>query len=407
MKVLYLAGDELWFRRLPAAMACREAGAEVVVMAPFQKYQRNAEAEGFKVIPWSISRRSLNPLREIRTFVQVLDAYRQQRPDLVHHLALKGIIYGAAAARLCGGIPTVNSIAGLGRVFTVSTPGMRVLRRAVCSVLRGVFGGAHCRVTFENEDDLNSLVEQHIVAREVTKFIPGVGLDTERFLPVPETPGTPIVMLPSRMLWEKGISVFVEAAARLRKDGLDARFVLVGAPDLENRGYIPEQQLKEWVTTGNVEWWGSNGDMPKTLSEAHVICLPTYYREGLPRVLMEASACARAIVTTDMPGCRHVVHDGENGLLVPPKDVAALATAIKRLVEDPDLRQKMGAAGRVRATTEFSEKTVQRQTFEVYRNLLGGNWPPSQYGESERVSEFPQKAAADVAVRCQESPLHS
>jgi glycosyltransferase involved in cell wall biosynthesis len=405
MKVLFLAGDELWFRRLPAAMACRDAGGEVVVMAPFQKYREVAEAEGFKAIPWSISRRSLNPLREIRTFIQVLDAYRQERPDLVHHLALKGIIYGAAAARICGGIPTVNSVAGLGRVFTVSTPGMRVLRSAVCWVLRAVFGGGNCRVTFENEDDLNALVEQRIVTREITKFIPGVGLDTERFSPVPEATGVPIVMLPSRMIWEKGISVFVEAAAQLKKEGVQARFVLVGAPDLENRGYIPEQQLKEWVESGNVEWWGSNRDMPVTLGQAHVVCLPTYYREGLPRVLMEASACARAIVTTDMPGCRHVVRDGENGLLVPPKDAPALAAAMKRLVEDPDLRHRMGTAGRVRATQEFSEKTVQRQIFEVYRSLLGGRWPPTQSDEDKQISKS-SEATVNAGVRCQESPQH-
>jgi glycosyltransferase involved in cell wall biosynthesis len=406
MKILYLSGDELWFKRLPAALASKDAGADVVTMAPWRKFRGDAEAGGLRTIPWTMSRRSLNPFREIRTFLEVVRAYRQERPDLVHHLALKAIIYGAAAARICGGIPTVNSVAGLGRVFTVSSKRMLVLRRAVCWVLKTVFGGAHCRVTFENEDDLEFLVEEGIVTREVTKFIPGVGLQTERFVPMPEPSGVPIVMLPSRMLWEKGISVFVEAAGLLRKQGVEARFVLVGAPDLENRGYIPEQQLKAWAESGDVEWWGSHGDMAGTLSKANIVCLPTYYREGLPRVLMEAGACARAVVTTDMPGCRHVVRDGQNGLLVPPRDADALAGAIRRLIGDPELRKRMGAAGRERAVREFSEDTVQQQVLAVYRGLCDGKWPPVIKGEATMAS-CSGGTTMETPSRYQESALHN
>ncbi len=405
MKVFFLAGDELWFRRLPAARAAKDAGAEVVVMAPFQKYRSHAEAEGFRVIPWRMSRRSLNPVREMRALSEVVAAYRRERPDLVHHLALKAIIYGSAAARICGGITRVNSVAGLGRVFTISSRGMLVLRRALCTVLRATFSGANCRVTFENEEDLEYLVHQGIVKREVTKFIPGVGLDTERFLAVPESADIPIVMVPSRMLWEKGISVFVEAAAQLKREGLQARFVLVGAPDLESRGHIPERQLNAWVENGSVEWWGSNGNMPATLGKAHVVCLPTYYREGLPRVLMEASACGRAIVTTDMPGCRYLVHNGENGLLVPPRDAASLAAALRELLQNPELRKRMGLAGRERVIREFSESTVQSQIFEVYRNLLGGKWPSAQDGERSEPC-FAADAAPDVHLGYQQSGTH-
>jgi glycosyltransferase involved in cell wall biosynthesis len=405
MRIFFLAGDEFWFRRLPAARAAKDAGAEVIVMAPFQKYRSHAEAEGFRAIPWSLSRRSLNPMREVQALSEVVAAYRRERPDLVHNLALKAIIYGSAAARICGGIARVNSVAGLGRVFTISSRGMLVLRRALSAVLRGTFSGANCRVTFENEDDLEFLVQQGIVKREVTKFIPGVGLDTERFLPVPESADMPIVMLPSRMLWEKGISLFVEAAAQLKREGLKARFVLVGAPDLESRGCIPERQLKAWVETGSVEWWGSNGDMPATLGKAHVVCLPTYYREGLPRVLMEASACGRAIVTTDVPGCRHLVHNGENGLLVPPRDAASLAAAIRTLVQNQELRKRMGLAGRERAIREFSESTIQSQIFEVYRNLLGGKWPPAQGSERSETC-FAAGAAVDVRLGYQQSSTH-
>jgi glycosyltransferase involved in cell wall biosynthesis len=386
MKILYLASHELWFQHLPAAHAAREAGAEVILMAPFQHYGTRAEANGYRIIPWRMSRRSLNPLRELRAFFEVLRVYQREKPDLVHHLALKAIIYGGTAAQRCGQVPSVNSIAGLGRVFTISSPGMLFLRRVLCRLLAFLFRRPRCVVTFENQDDLKQFVEEGIVTRESTHFIPGVGLETERFSPRPEPPGSPVVMLPSRMLWEKGIDTFVEASRQLKQQGFTARFVLVGAPDLESRGCIPEQQLKAWADSGLVEWWGANEDMATTLSRAHIICLPTYYREGLPRVLMEAGACARAVIATDTPGCRYIVQHGENGLLIPPKDAMALGTAIRTIIENPELRARMGEAGRERAIREFSEAKIQNEIFDLYRDLLSGKWPPRPAKGRDRSS---------------------
>jgi len=376
MKIVYLAVDESWFRRLATARAARDAGAEIIVMAPFQKFHSVCEAEGFRVIRWHMSRRSLNPAREMMAFYEVMRAYKNEKPDMVHHLALKAIIYGGAAARWCGGIATVNTAAGLGRVFTISTTLMRLLRRMLFKVLRFVFGLPNCKVTFENEDDRDCLVSNRIVKREKTAVISGVGIEFGRFHMAPEPAGPTVVMLPSRMLWEKGVAQFVEAARLVKKSGIIARFVLVGSPDFESRGFIPENQLRAWADSGDVEWWGPTSDMAATLSQTNIVCLPSYYREGIPRILMEACASGRAIVTTDMPGCRHAVRHGENGLLVPPKDPISLAEALSKLIENPELRKQMGIAGHARALREFSEDTIVPKTFAVYRDLLNSNWPP-------------------------------
>jgi len=379
LKLLFLAADEsnFWFHRLAVARAARDAGAEVIVMTRLGQYHSLLEQEGFRIIPWRISRRSLGPVQEVLTFFEVLSAYRREEPQLVHHVALKAIIYGGAAAVFCGEIPAVNAVAGLGRVFTISTPAMLILRRVLSIVLRWVFEASNCRVTLENDDDRDLLVTEKIIAPAKTVVIPGVGIDTEYFSPRPEPDGIPVVMLPSRMLWEKGVAQFVEAAGELREKGVSARFVLVGAPDLESRGYIPESQLRSWADTEIVEWWGTRDDMPAVLGKAHVVCLPSYYREGIPRVLIEASACGRAIVTTNAPGCRQVVRQGENGLLVPVRDARALAAAIFSLLQNPKLREQMGSAGRARAVHEFSQDKIVRQTFDVYRALLDQMWPAS------------------------------
>jgi glycosyltransferase involved in cell wall biosynthesis len=364
-----------WLHRLAVARAARDAGAEVIVMTRLGQYHSLLEQEGFRIIPWRISRRSLRPVQEVLTFLEVLKAYRREEPQLVHHVALKAIIYGGAAARFCGEIPAVNAVAGLGRVFTISTTAMLTLRRVLSIVLRWVFEASNCKVTFENDDDRDLLVTEKIIAPAKTVVIPGVGIDTEYFSPRPEPDGVPVVMLPSRMLWEKGVAQFVEAARELRERGVSARFVLVGAPDLESRGYIPESQLRSWADAGIVEWWGTQGDMPAVLSKAHVVCLPSYYREGLPRVLIEAAACGRAIVTTDAPGCRQVVRHGENGLLVPVKDARALAAAIFSILQNPKLREQMGAAGRARAVSEFSQEMITEQTLALYSELLNSRSP--------------------------------
>jgi glycosyltransferase involved in cell wall biosynthesis len=359
------------------ARAMRDRRAQVFIMTKVIRDETFFGQEGFQVIPWRIVRSSLSPFREMLTFLQVFRTYRRVKPDLVHHFALKAVVYGGLAARLCGKLPSVNSIAGLGHVFTVRSFGMRILRKVILLLMRIALGGTNARTIVENKDDQNLLVAAHVMTLERVVVISGVGVNPAEFLPLPEPDGVPLVLLASRMLWAKGVGEYVQAAERLKKAGIRARFVLAGVPDPGNPASIPESQLRAWANEGSVEWWGQRSDMPSVFAQAHVVCLPTSYREGVPRVLIEAAACGRAVVTTDVPGCREVVRHGENGLLVPPRDPAALAEAIGRLLGDPALRARMGARGREIAVQEFSEEQVVRETLALYRELGGAQWPTS------------------------------
>ena len=390
-KILFLVTEDwyFWSHRARLARAAHQAGAEVIVMTRVNQFRAAMEKEGFRIIPWRISRGSLNPLRELYAFFQVVRAYRRERPDLLHHVALKPILHGGFAARLCGRIPSLNAIAGLGHVFISSRWKMRILRPILCRLLRGALQPANCKTVFQNDDNRNLLVRKDVVSAQQAAVIRGVGVDTERFSPRLEPAGIPVVMLASRLLWEKGVGEFITAARELREQGVKARFVLVGKPDPENSSSIPNDQLRRWEACGWVEWWGHQSEMATTLAQATIVCLPSYL-EGLPNVLVEAAACGRPIVTTDVPGCREVVKHEENGLLVPPRDSEALAAALATLINNPSLRARMGARGREIVDREFAAEHVLAQTLKMYRELLRSRWSgahPLTYGRNEIASE--------------------
>jgi glycosyltransferase involved in cell wall biosynthesis len=376
LKILFLVTEDryFWSYRLALARKVRDMGAEVLVMTRVNRLEEALKKERFRVIPWRISRGSLNPFRELLAFVQVLRFYWRERPDLVHHVALKPLVHGGLAARVCGNIASVNEITGLGHVFISQSHSMRLLRCVLLTLLRIVFRNRNAITILQNADDRNLLVQAAVVPEEAAIIIRGSSVNPQEFSPQPEPDGVPIVVLATRMLWEKGVGEFVNAANKLRESGVSARFVLVGDPDPANPASIPPAQLRAWVASGAVEWWGHRNDMPAVFALSNVVCLPSY-GEGVPRVLVEAAACGRPIVTTDVPGCREVVRHGENGLLVPPRDPEALAEAIATLLKGPALRARMGARGREIAVQEFSEERVVRETLEVYRELLGPKWP--------------------------------
>jgi glycosyltransferase involved in cell wall biosynthesis len=371
-RLLFLVTEDWYFcsHRLPVARAARDAGWRVSVACRVDRHRAEIEREGFHLIPLSLSRRSLNPLREAAALREIAAVYRRERPDVVHHVALKPVLYGSLAARLAGVPGVVNAFAGLGHAFSSRDPRRRVLRALVSRLLRLALRGARSKVIVQNRDDADTLVRGRIMGREDIVLIRGSGVDLGRFTPKPEPAGDGLVVLPSRMIWEKGVGEFVEAAERLRRDGCKARFALVGEPDAENPAAVPVEKLKEWKAAGAVEVWGRRDDMPAVLAQSWVVCLPSYYGEGVPKSLLEAAASGRPIVTTDMPGCRDVVLDGETGLLVRPRDADGLARALKTLLADPDLRLRMGAGGRRLAEREFSEAKVAQETLAVYRSLM-------------------------------------
>jgi glycosyltransferase involved in cell wall biosynthesis len=252
---------------------------------------------------------------------------------------------------------------GMGFLFT---EGGRLpwIRRVVQGVLPWLLSRGLTIV--QNDDDARQLAAFGLPAGHL-RLIPGAGVDTSQFAPQAALNGAPVVMMASRLLWDKGVGEFVKAARALQ--GRGARFVLVGATDADNPASISDAELKHWVAEGVVEWWGHSSDMAATLAQADVFCLPSY-REGLPKALLEAMACGKACVATDVPGCREAVRHEDNGLLVPAKDAAALASAIGRLIGNPEERRRMGARGRERAVGEFSQERVIEATLAVYREIL-------------------------------------
>lgn len=363
-RLLFLVTEDWYFcsHRLPIARAAKGAGYDVHVACRVQAHAARIEQAGIRLHALqALSRSSRHPVREARALAEITRLYRALRPHLVHHVALKPVIYGSIAARRAGVPAVVNAMAGLGYVFSSQDLKARIARPLVGAALRALIEGPRARVIVQNRDDA-----EHLGLRNPV-LIPGSGVDLDAFAPSPEPDGVPVVALPARMLRDKGVVEFVEAARRLKRAGIAARFALVGAPDEANPACIPESQLRAWHAEGAVEWWGWRDDMAAVFRESMVVCLPSW-REGLPKALIEAAAAARPIVTCDVPGCRDVVADGENGLLVPPRDPQALAVALGKLVQDARLRRAMGEAGRRRAE-RFSTGRVVEQTLRLYAEI--------------------------------------
>lgn len=373
-KLLYLITEDWFFcsHFIERAVAARKAGYDVLVVAREQAHGDRIRAAGLRLIPLEFARRSLNPLRELRLLLAILRIYRQERPDIVHHIAAKPILYGSLAARLVSVPSIVNAPVGMGYAFSSNDRIARFIRPLLQLGFRLLMNPSGSRVIFENGDDLESFVEAGSVKRTETVLIRGAGIDLVRFHPKVQPIGVPVVVLIARMLRDKGVVEFVAAARQLHDQGVAGRFALVGDPDPGNPASIPLATLNSWNGHNNVEWWGWREDVAAVLSEASIACLPSY-REGLPKSLLEAAACGLAIVTTDAPGCRDVVVDGGNGFLVPVRNVEALATALKKLMLDPVLRARMGARSRVRAKEEFSSERVIGETLAVYAQLGRGH----------------------------------
>lgn len=363
-RLVFLDTEDWYFvtHHLPLAVAAKQAGFEVTVITRCGAKCDAIRAAGIDVLPFGMARRGLNPVGLMREVIGVSRLYRRIEPDLVHHVALRPVVVGGLAAQFAGVRGRVAAIAGMGYAFTAGRGGW--LAAALRLLLRQAL--RRSAVIVQNPDDA-AAVRRLGVAQARIHLIPGAGVDVGRFTPMPEPPDKPAVMLASRLLWDKGVGEFVEAARRLAGR---ARFVLVGAPDPGNPASVSEADLRGWVSQGVVEWWGVREDMPAVLNQTHIVCLPSY-REGLPKVLLEAMACGRAVITTDATGCRDCVRDGDNGLLVPVKDAQALTDAIGRLLDDPALRRRMGARGRQRAVEEFSLERVIEATLAVYREALG------------------------------------
>ena len=374
-KLLFLVTEDwyFWSHRLPTARAARDAGFEVLVATRVRDHGARIQADGFQIRPLPWRRRGDGPVGAARVLLAIAALYRRERPDIVHHVALKPVLFGAAAARLAFPLAAaaparVAAVTGLGSGLRPASLLGRIGRPVLAAAVR--LATAHGRVIVQNPEDGAALVRLGISSERI-ELIRGSGVDLDHFTPLPE-PAWPIVRvgLVARMLRSKGVLEAAEAVRRLRARGLAIELVLAGPPDPDNADSLDTAALSALGAEPGITWLGAIDDVREFWRQATIAVLPSTYGEGVPKALLEAASCARPIVTTDMPGCREVVRHGETGLLVPPHDPGALADALAELVKDAARRRAMGAAGRALVQREFGEAEVARRTLAVYRDLL-------------------------------------
>jgi glycosyltransferase involved in cell wall biosynthesis len=355
--------------RLPLAKALRAQGADVAFICPIGAYTPRLRAEGFEVLHWRLRRLSFNPPYEGAAIAHLAWLYRRTTPTCVQHFTIKPALYGSLAARMAGVPKVFNAFTGLGFTFSDASVSRRI-RAIVRPLLRHVSCRRNSMTLFQNIHDRDLFVRSSLVPMEQTCIIPGSGVDTERFKPRQNGQyphAGPIVLLAARLIFDKGIAEFVKAAQLVSESGVKCRFWVAGTPDPGNPSCVPDKTLAEWRRQGVVEFLGHRDDMPEMLRQVDIAVLPTSYPEGVPRFLLEAAATGLPLIASDIESCRLVVQDGVNGLLVPPRDAAALAHAVLRLVQDPVMCSRMGEASRAIAVRQFSEDLIIQQYLNLYK----------------------------------------
>jgi glycosyltransferase involved in cell wall biosynthesis len=373
-KLLFLVTEDWYFcsHRLPAARAARAAGFDVVVATRVRAHGDRICDEGFALRPIGWRRRGDGVLGAARAISQIARLYRAERPDIVHHVALKPVLFGGIALRFAFPAPesapvVIDSIMGLGSRFSAASLGARLRRPSLGLALRLAAGGKRDWLIVQNPEDRDALITLGLAPQRIV-MIRGSGVDCNHFRALPDPDATTVtVALVSRMLHAKGVLDAAAAIRLLRGRGLPVELLLAGPTDPDNRGSLTAETL---VSLGaadyGIEWLGPVADVRAVWRRAAIAVLPSTYGEGVPKALLEAAACARPIVASDVPGCREVVRPGETGLLVPPRDIQGLADAIAALAGDPVRRKAMGRAGRASVEREFAEEIVARETLAVY-----------------------------------------
>jgi glycosyltransferase involved in cell wall biosynthesis len=369
-RLLFVVNNPAFFlsHRLPIALAAQQAGFDVHVATMDGESVSRIQAYGLThhVVP--MTRSGKNPFQELGTAWALYRLFRRIRPDVVHLVTIKPVLYGGIAARLAGVPGVVSAISGLGFVFMSTGAKATLIRQIVTRLYRIALGHRNSRVVFQNSSDRDVLRNLKAVRDEQIVMIRGSGVDLTEYVAQPE-PAPPVVaLMVARLLRDKGVMEFVDAARQLRQRGVNVCMRLVGSIDAGNPASVSQADVEAWQQEGIIEALGERRDIAALNAASHIAVLPSY-REGLPRSLIEAAACGRAVVTTDVPGCRDAIDPNVTGLLVPSHDATALADAIALLANDAALRQSMGAAGRALAEREFDIDDVSRKHVALYREL--------------------------------------
>jgi glycosyltransferase involved in cell wall biosynthesis len=373
INILYFVAEDwyFWSHRKLLALAALDKGYDVYVVSRVNNHGQKIEDLGFKLIPITIDRHGKNIIKELKLLKEIIKIYRRIRPDIVHQIAIKPILYGTIATLFTRTTKIANTFPGLGYVFESKRFKDISIRFFLINIFKLLFMLRPVKVIVQNKDNANLLISEGVCKEKDLSLIRGSGVDLREYVQSDDVSDTPIILFASRLLWQKGIADFVAAASIVRKNITNVRFVIVGEPDKNNPNSVPEATLNEWNEGGLVEWWGYQSQMPKTLSKVKMVVLPSFYGEGVPKILIEAAACEKPIITTDMPGCREIVIHKHNGFLVEPHSPEAIAEHVKQLLEDDELCKQMGKEGRRLVESEFSIEKVNLETLLIYDELLG------------------------------------
>ena len=383
MKKLFIIVNVDWFflsHRLPVALAAQKAGWDVTIVTADTGKLKDIEAKGLKTINLPMSRSGKNILEELGTLNFLRNLYKREKPNVVHHVGMKTILWGTLAAKFAGVNGVVNAISGLGGFFAEDNKGL--MAKLMPKVLKFSHDRKNLLCIFQNNEDKGLYVKNGIIKEEQARYIKGSGVDLKEFCYTPEpvvnendnqnekTANKIRVILTARMIVEKGIFILTEAAEKLRSKYEDkVEFLLVGGID-DHPGAITKEQLDAVCDGKYIKWLGYRTDVKELLQQSHIVAFPSYYMEGLPKSLIEATAVGRPIITTQSIGCKDTVDDGVNGYLIAPKEVEPLVEKLRMLIDDAALRQKMGKAAREKAERDFSLDVVIEKHLKIYQELV-------------------------------------
>ena len=373
-KFLLIVGNNqtFWTHRVGLAKAIMNDGYELHLATSDATNDKGLKKLG--IIPHDLPpyTSSLNPFVQIQIFIKILRIIKTLNPQIIHAITIRyGFLTGFCCRILRLKTPAVFTIAGLGSLFTSDNMGVQCVRFVLARTMKFVFGGKNRAIIFQNSDDGKRLIALGAVSKENAHLVRGSGVDIHEFVVTPEPENAPpVVLFCSRLLKSKGIGEFVHAARILKSKGVEARFVVAGDFALGNHDSVSSDDMKDWVEEGVIEWLGHCNDIVNLMAGCSIFTLPSYYGEGVPKVLLEAAASGRAIVTTTMPGCKDVVENDVTGILVEPRNAWALADALEKLIHDGVLRVQMGLAGRKRVEDYFALDIVNTKTLAVYRHIM-------------------------------------
>ena len=366
-RVLFVITEDwaLISHRLHLVEAAIEAGYEVALATRVNKNKKTLENKGIKIFEWELDRGSLNPLKEIIAIFSLCKILSVFKPHIIHAVAQKPVIYAGIAKKIYSRSSFVGTLGGVGFVFTNKSLKATLLKPILKLLLRFALFGEKTRLILQNKDNINTIKKINIINKNYIRLVKGSGVEVNKYSPSKIPLKTTIIILPGRMLWDKGVGEFFRVAKRIKARNIKARFVLVGDIDLDNPESIKQVQIDKWIESGILEHWGRCDNMEKVYKKSSIVCLPSY-NEGLPKVLLEAGSSSRPVVAFNVPGCREVIKNKINGFLVQFRNEYALETALIKLINDKKLCEKMGENGRKIVEKYFASEIINAQTFKIW-----------------------------------------